>query len=1383
MMSAVTTGLLPRFARRSVVALVSSLAIVAGLMTFSARPAAAASNWGVAITTQPVATAPIGKVLSGQATITNNAGGDTLTAFSFAFAPSSVGFDTLVVTGAPASLTATNTAVVSFTARLIGNPGTATSKVALAVTATPGALAPEVKTATTTTVTVTDALTAPVLTAATGPPGFAGSATNVALTDDIKYLLSTTNVSDEPVSFAPGANTPAGTTFLSATSAQVIAAGASAAVPLVVSVNDNNLDNSTIVETPTPTYTVLTRTFPIASAPASVTSTVQIPALTVVHTLTDANGASLVPGDVVNVAVAVTNGGHAPATAVSVANALTNLSTATAFSIDNVPCGGCSLGSSALGTLAVGATKTLRFTALVTTPPTTNSATNVATISYVGGSTLGATASPIVDSKSLVIATADAVLTMTPGPTPVPLVAGSATVSYNVQVANGGPATLGTTLVAITFPAGLAPQSASAALGCGTVVAATPSPLVCSIPPIANGGLPVTGIVTFTTTSQGPKLVSAAVTTTTPGQLASQTGNDTASATVTVSAPAAALQLDGNAPETVTLNDPGDTLLPEYTATFHVTNPVGPQGGEGVTVAFALQSGVVANIAYGAITGCTPTPTPVAGAFVCTVGSVPVGSTATISFPVNIKASGTFVLRATLSATTTGAPFSTSPLDLSTVVNPQTADLGFDAGQAPAFVLQTTPAGTTAPGTIAVKVTNFGPQFPSIAPKVRVAIGGATGLAAGAAGDLSAAGCTTGVTVIECTVASIGNGSTQTFMVPVVASAAVNATPPFLITIVRGSTFETVADTAGAQTDVFTASTRLNRAPLPIADVAPVVLAPGSLVFRVTNNDTDAEQQTAALLPTATSSLGLTAITVTATDGTTPIAGATATYAAGQLTFTPSSAATGDVFVNYKVTDSNGGESALTHLVVPVRVMRAVYGADPVINPLVDAAAFTTLTAKPVTLDLTTLNTAAAATPSLTNLSNGIAGLTLTDPVGTPTVAQNTSGARAAVVVAAGVSPASTKVVTYSPVGGFTSDPIIDPPTPVNLPKVDSFTYSATAPGLTVTGTALVRVVNANPNVCAVFPAETATNTPADILLLPDSGKTAVTDANGDTIKVLPTLNQQLSPADADAQLALLNATYGSAACPLPTTTTSASASVAAARAASVPAATQLVVPVAHAAAATPVEVVDPTSTAVPKDVVGTVVLKADGKTVTFTPTQTYAGPANFTYTAVDSRGGSSVRTVKMTVLNAPPQVFGSQVTVLKNKSAILLNLTGLKDANLDPLILSAAGPAAHGTLQNTGTILTYFAAAGYVGPDEVQYTVIDGRGGSQTAKVAVLVVEDPKAAVRGTSTASGTLPKTGSNADSQGILAAAMFCLGLVALGLGQRRRRLSPAALHLRG
>ncbi len=148
----------------------------------------------------------------------------------------------------------------------------------------------------------------------------------------------------------------------------------------------------------------------------------------------------------------------------------------------------------------------------------------------------------------------------------------------------------------------------------------------------------------------------------------------------------------------------------------------------------------------------------------------------------------------------------------------------------------------------------------------------------------------------------------------------------------------------------------------------------------------------------------------------------------------------------------------------------------------------------------------------------------------------------------------------------------------------------------------------------------------------------------------------------------------------------------------------------------------------------GTAVINPDG-TVTFVPTQDFAGIAVLTYQVTDATGLSATATVVITVtpVNDAPIATDDAAVAAPGKPLVIDPLANDRDIDGDALTITAidgqpVGPgiavpvtggsiamAADGTLQ-------FVPAAGFSGRTEITYTVADGRGGVATATIAINV-------------------------------------------------------------
>jgi hypothetical protein len=121
------------------------------------------------------------------------------------------------------------------------------------------------------------------------------------------------------------------------------------------------------------------------------------------HTLTDANGGNLLPGDTVNVQVTVLNSGSTSASSVTLTDNLTNLVSPSAALVDGGACS-CSTTTTSLtanlSSIGAGGSKTLTFSATVASMPSSSTASSNVSVSWVGGAP---GASPTNDTQALTI--------------------------------------------------------------------------------------------------------------------------------------------------------------------------------------------------------------------------------------------------------------------------------------------------------------------------------------------------------------------------------------------------------------------------------------------------------------------------------------------------------------------------------------------------------------------------------------------------------------------------------------------------------------------------------------------------------------------------------------------------------------------------------------------------------------------------------------------------------------------------------------------------------------------------------------------------------------------------------------------------------------------
>jgi Cadherin-like domain len=151
----------------------------------------------------------------------------------------------------------------------------------------------------------------------------------------------------------------------------------------------------------------------------------------------------------------------------------------------------------------------------------------------------------------------------------------------------------------------------------------------------------------------------------------------------------------------------------------------------------------------------------------------------------------------------------------------------------------------------------------------------------------------------------------------------------------------------------------------------------------------------------------------------------------------------------------------------------------------------------------------------------------------------------------------------------------------------------------------------------------------------------------------------------------------------------------------------------------------------------GTVVNNAAAKTVTFTPTAGYTGPASFVYRVKDAAGAVSANTATVSLMVTPPNTAPTAVndgpfTVAKGGS-ITLTWAQLVGNDTDPdkaygdvlsvkSVYSSMGTVVNNTAAKT---VTFTPTAGYTGPASFVYRVKDATGAvsANTATVSITVV------------------------------------------------------------
>nr|WP_290222797.1 tandem-95 repeat protein [Trichocoleus desertorum] len=137
----------------------------------------------------------------------------------------------------------------------------------------------------------------------------------------------------------------------------------------------------------------------------------------------------------------------------------------------------------------------------------------------------------------------------------------------------------------------------------------------------------------------------------------------------------------------------------------------------------------------------------------------------------------------------------------------------------------------------------------------------------------------------------------------------------------------------------------------------------------------------------------------------------------------------------------------------------------------------------------------------------------------------------------------------------------------------------------------------------------------------------------------------------------------------------------------------------------------------------GTVVNNNNG-VFTYTPRLNFVGSDSFTYRVNDGRGGTAFATVGITVgdVNDSPIARNDSFTGNEDTEFTFSVIANDTDIESDPLTVTEFTEAANGTLTNNNGTFTYQANENFNGSDSFTYVIDDGRGGTATASVNLII-------------------------------------------------------------
>ncbi len=633
---------------------------------------------GVTIAAQPAfaaAASPAGQVGVAYSASLSVTGGTTPFTWSIVAGSLPAGLTLNTATGV-VSGTPTTVGSSPFTASVIdANSQTATKAVTLVITAGPIVI---VKTANVSSAAAGSTVGYTITVTNTGPTLWTGATVSDPLT----------GVVDDAVYNANATATAGTVTYASSTLGWTgnVAANGSVTISYSVTVNNPDAGNKVLSNTVTSTTSGANCSPAGASSDARCSATVTVPGLTIVKS---ADGATTSPGSTVHFTIVVTNTGQSAYPAATLTDSLAGVLDDAHYNADGTATSGSVTFTSPslawTGTLAVGASATITYSATVANPDTGDRSLTGTIVSPSAGSPCpSVNPAPQCTATVAVLVPALSITTATNGSTTAP----GSTVAYTVTLSNTGQTAYTATTVTTALGAVLddATYNADAAATAGSAVFnAGASTLVWTGNLAVGATVTITASVTVRTPDPGDGSLSTTTTSTAAGSNCPTGGSSPACVThVDVLIPELTITKSAN----VTTTTPGSVV--RYTVS--VTNT-----GQSAYVAATFSDGLGGLLddgAYnndaattaGAVSFSSPTLT--------WTGNLLIGATATINYSVTVNQPDTG--NRTLSAAVT----STTPGNTCPVAGNAPACASIVAVLIPGFTVTGSVETTTTPGSI-----------------------------------------------------------------------------------------------------------------------------------------------------------------------------------------------------------------------------------------------------------------------------------------------------------------------------------------------------------------------------------------------------------------------------------------------------------------------------------------------------------------------------------------------------------------------------------------------------------------------------------------------------------------------------------------------------------
>ena len=461
--------------------------------------------------------------------------------------------------------------------------------------------------------------------------------------------------------------------------------------------------------------------------------------------------------------------------------------------------------SCTLGAMTASETRTITVLVNVNSNPgTLTTLTNTAAVS--GGATPDPnTANNSATATTAIIRSADLSVTKVDIPDPV---APGTNLTYTVTASNAGPSAQGPVTLTDILPPGVTFVSVNSDFGSCSQAAGT---VTCGLGTMVNGRVATITIVIGIPAAFGNQTITNSATIAPGGSSDPVPGNNTASASTTVTRQADLQITKTDAPDPVIA---GQQLT--YTLTGHNN---GPSNASAVTISDPLPPGTTF---VSASAGCTNA----SGTVTCTIGDLALNAsvtrTITVTVPPATAAGATLTNTATISSAAADVVPGNNSATAATTVN-RSADLSITKTDTPDPVV----AGTAV--TYSLNVANAGP---SDAAAVTVT----DPLPAGTAFLSGTAGCTTAGNTVTCTIGALAAGATTpvTLVVSVLPSVAVGTTLTNTATVGSSTTDPTPGNNSATATTAVTSTADVS---ITKTDAPDPVIAGSQLTYtlNVTN--------------------------------------------------------------------------------------------------------------------------------------------------------------------------------------------------------------------------------------------------------------------------------------------------------------------------------------------------------------------------------------------------------------------------------------------------------------------------------------------------------------------------------------------------------------------